>query len=706
MQFNIRSLFIALSFLFTACSTYISGTLPPPESKPGTRELRVGAAKTDITPVPGYPMGGFAIGGRMSRGVWTRLYARAVYVEAPDGTALVLVSCDLWSMPGGLADRVAELVATEYGVKHLAREQIILAATHTHHSPGNFSTSSFYNVFASPEPFFDLDLFDMLSHRIARTIVQASRNSEPARLFYGRKTVPAISRNRSFLAFMENGEAADRILAENRDIQVEETPFPVGDPRAYRAIDPMLTVLFAKAADDDERIIAAASFYAVHPTAMGPDTEVYSSDLFGVAAAMAEGELDAECGEDHSSVIALFNGAEGDVSSNWRRQDRPSTVALGRKLADGILSLVQGQGEEMEGRIELAFGQLNLRELARPFVGAPILPGSEGDWTFFFDAGWREGMRADQSKIPGHGTKMEPLAPEIAEGTAGISSFLMDHIAEVPESVRLGVYRIGDVAIATLPGEFTTALGRRISRGVADAAKVEKPAVLVGLANEYVSYFTTGAEHDLQHYEGASMIYGPSSATAVQEELVKLCGILSAPNRKEDIPYCYEPGVTAGFGFEESHILLHMDRLRAAYYTLDNVLMDEKTSIPMPDYPHLVWVDDNPELPCDPRSSARLTPSVSVEIHEKGHWKNYQIKGIPETDEGYHFVTSVIGTFGNESRWISYWLVPEDVDQNATLRLRVDGFRGRFISKTFHYKALVEKGGFLGVLMEPNQYIP
>ena len=95
--------------------------------------FHAGAAKVDITPPPGYPMGGFSIVGKFSRGFWTRLYAKSIYLEN-DGIGIALVVCDLWSMPAGLADKVAELISKEPRYRCLSREQIILAATHTHFS--------------------------------------------------------------------------------------------------------------------------------------------------------------------------------------------------------------------------------------------------------------------------------------------------------------------------------------------------------------------------------------------------------------------------------------------------------------------------------------------------------------------------------------------------------------------------------------------
>ncbi|MGD9252174.1 MAG: neutral/alkaline non-lysosomal ceramidase N-terminal domain-containing protein, partial [Desulfobacterales bacterium] len=176
----IMPIFVAVFVICGCFSAKIKGSLPPPAPPVASNAFHVGAAKTDITPMPGYPMAGFATAGRISRGVWTRLYARAIYLEDMQGRSIALVSCDLWAIPGGLADRVAELVATEYSTPQLGREQIVLSATHTHNGPGNFSTSALYNFFASPKLGFDEKLFDFLSHRIAVAIAQAWQNRRPA----------------------------------------------------------------------------------------------------------------------------------------------------------------------------------------------------------------------------------------------------------------------------------------------------------------------------------------------------------------------------------------------------------------------------------------------------------------------------------------------------------------------------------------------
>ncbi len=683
-----------LIVLLTSCAS-ISGSLPNPEPPVPPRHFQVGAAKVDLTPMPGYPMGGMAAAGKLSRGVWTRLHARAVAFEDAEGNSMAMVSCDLWAMPAGLADRVAELVATDYGAPRLGREQIVIAATHTHHGPGNYSSSPLYNTLASPEAGFDRDLFDFLSHRIAGAIAEAWQNRRPALLFRNEMALGGIARNRSLGAFLQNGEAAQQLLQENSDLQIVPTPFPIGGEEAYRAIDPTLTVIRAEPGGAGGDPLAVVAFYALHPTAMGPATQVYSSDLFGVAATLVENALDG-------SVVAIFNGAEGDVSSNWRRQDRPSTLTLGAILADGIRKLIAQRGRDVTGPIRHGFTHTRLADLAKPISGASTFAGAEADWTFFRDAGWREGLTEEdpEGQIEGHGAKKDPLAPDLVGTHLHVNlPLILDKIAKVPEEVPIGAYRLGKVTLVTLPGEFTTMLGRRISTSVAEAVRTRDRVLLVGLANEYLSYFATEEEYQVQHYEGSSMLYGPLSGAKIEADLIGLAKELAqTPRRAVPVKYHYWVGPTDSFGVEAFDLLKHSDRLEVSYTTLSNVLMDEATGIPAPDNPFVVWIDENPRWTCDSRST-RATPRVSIEVLEDAGWRPLIALGAPETDEGLDFVTTVVGSFGGKARWVSIWLVPDGVDEDAAFRFVMEGTSGRtFRSPGFTVAQARDNWGFVGLV--------
>lgn len=697
--------------LLAGCAS-ITGLLPAPGPPVATGEFRVGAAGIDITPMPGFPMGGYSAAGRISRGVWMRLRARAVCFEDAAGHALALVSADLWAAPAGFSDRVAELVSRDYGVRRLGREQIVLAATHTHNGPGNFSSSFAYNELASPQSGFDRKLFEFLAHRIASAVAEAWRNRLPAVLTYGETPVFGLSRNRSLDSFLANGPDAAALIEENRDLPIRATPFRVGGEDAYRAVDPKLRVLRAERAGEPGRLLAAVAFCALHPTVMDTATEVYNSDVFGVASGEVERSLGAARPSGPAPVVAIFNGPEGDVSANWRRRDRAETVELGRLLAGGIRRALDGAGEPVAGGITGRFGMSRLSDLATPMSGAPTLCGADADWSFFRDAGFHEGMvQTDPARqVEGQGVKRHPAEDDIRSKSArGLVQFGIKHILKPPRSVPIGVYRIGPVVLGTLPGEFTTILGRRIAAAIQAQSPGASRVLLVGLANEYMSYFTTEEEYGLQTYEGSSMMYGPRAGTRVRDDLAALAKDLSqAPLRTKLLLYRYGAGPRSRFGVKEFDLLSHRDRLVVTHNSLDNVLMDPAHGIPVPDDPRFVWIDRNPSWPRDPAGPKVVMPFVSIEMKGADGWGPLTVAGVPEDDGGVDFVTTVVASFMGDSRWITIWMPPAAVKNDAALgsaefRFAVQGNGGTFHSPGFTLASARENWGLTGIAREPDK---
>jgi hypothetical protein len=85
--------------------------------------------------------------------------------------------------------------------------------------------------------------------------------------------------------------------------------------------------------------------------------------------------------------------------------------------------------------------------------------------------------------------------------------------------------RIGDLLVATVPGEPTVQLGRRlISRVLAASKGTVRQAIVAGLADDYNSYYTTQEEYRSYAYEASFSLYGPQSGEALietQEDLAR-----------------------------------------------------------------------------------------------------------------------------------------------------------------------------------------
>ena len=76
-----RAVAAAALLLLGSCRATVSGELPAPAPRVATGSFRAAAARVDITPVPGYPLGGHSVSGTIARGHWTRLHARTLYLD-------------------------------------------------------------------------------------------------------------------------------------------------------------------------------------------------------------------------------------------------------------------------------------------------------------------------------------------------------------------------------------------------------------------------------------------------------------------------------------------------------------------------------------------------------------------------------------------------------------------------------------------------
>ncbi len=677
---------LAAALSLAGCTTTISGTIPASADLVPHGAFRAGAAKVDITPVPGYPLAGHAIAAKISRGHWLRLQARAVFLEAPNGQRMVLVINDLFGLPAGLVDRVAEIVGHGPPACRIRRDAIVLAATHTHQGPGNYLSSAFYNQLASPKGGFDRELFDFLSQKIALAITQACESSQEAEAFFSTTRVKNFSKNRSLLAFLRNPEnETQKFLADNADLPsgnpVVEYPFP----QAYQAVDPAVRVLRLQSKSQPGKVIAMAAFVAVHPTAMGHSTAVYTSDLFGFAATVAEQEIQRQQGA--APVIAIFNGAEGDVSPEWFTHDRRDTIRLGNQLGDAILA-TRIAGQRVDGAINFRRTVVPIRTRAgtKAAAGIPLLGGAEDGRTASYYQGCVEGMTQphedndaddpqDPKEIHPRDNCRVPFPIPI------LSSNVVTWVFPPPEQAAVGVLQIGPLAMITLPGEFTTLFGSRIRQAVTqNLTPAPADVLMIGLANEYLSYFTTHEEYAAQHYEGASTLYGKNSETIILDEVKKLTSDLNRgqPGAESGEDYSYKVGAATSFG-----ALANADAFKQPLREdLGNILFNLSTGLPSNfSNSKFCWNEaaSNYRLPFGVPAAAVETASA------EGKWMPFLIDGIREDDQGTNLVFAVERITSGTATACIFWMPPEKLSQQKSYRFKVRTAAGAVVeSPEFH----------------------
>jgi neutral ceramidase len=443
----------------------------------------------------------------------------------------------------------------------------------------------------------------------------------------------------------------------------------------------LLTLTARAGARSKERTIALAAFVSVHPTSLGNVTEVYSGDFFGVAALEVEHRL-SERGQP-PPVVAIFNGPEGDVSPQWHAQDRRDTLRLGRLLGEA-LARVSGHGERVDGPILRRGVQLSLsgrcardddgRErcaAVKPAAGLTTLGGAEDGRPQPYYLGCVEGLtRADGGSNDGHGVKLTEV-----DGRCRIpfwlpipSSRLVTAILPPPSQIPLLVFRFGSLVFATLPGEFTTMLGERIRSALRKSGPAARDHVLIGLANEYLSYFTTPEEYDLQHYEGSSMLYGREAGAVVAAELGALAASVDSEASKGSPgrSYRYAVGGAREFGVLASRSAYDRPLAEA----LRNLLLDLETGLPLAP-PRYCWTESPEHV-----TVHGAVPGAMIEVRAGSDFKPLMINGRTEDDSGTGFVIAVDRIDGNGVSYCALWLAPRGFSA-AEVRFRIRDARGR-----------------------------
>jgi neutral ceramidase len=664
--FNMSVPLCLLAMLLAGCAPYRL-TIPayrlhPPAAETG--QFTSGAAAGEITPPPGTPMGGHGLAGRVARGYWTRLYARAFYFDDGRGRRLALVSAELFAIPAGLH---AKVLATVNRSERLEPEELVLAATHTHHGPANFASAEIYNSFAGPLPNFDLELLDFLADRIAGAIVDSIADARthaalPHELRFYQGSAPGIQRNRAVAPFFANPEALRTSILQQSVALGAYCPDGVthGCPR-YLATDPSLQ-LIEILRDGAPR--ALLLFYAVHPTAVTHDADLYSSDLAGIACALLE--------KQRVPIAGFFNGAEGDISPDWLVQDRDDALRLGGRLATAATALLD-RGEfhaDAEPRIEVRRKIVpnhwrdagGIGFVSKPMSGAAEFGGAEDGRTIFYNYGWR--AEARKSAPAGeHGTKEPGLDGPLAGAMEALDSRALARAVRLvrparflsraifPALVPVTWARLGDFTLAAIPVEATTAAGWAIRQQA-------RADVIVGLANEYIGYTASAPEYALQQYEGASTLLGPGQAAGLARLLSLAAAGHDDPPSGETIPaQSFAPGPRRKIGFVLQTPLVRRKR-NMVDEDLEPLIPRELRRMESR-IPRFAW---NEEPAGDWHADARQI-AIYAYVNEQG-WRKL------DTDRGLNFLTVLSEADQSTRNYTVLWIPPDAGTRQFLFRVR------------------------------------
>lgn len=410
--------------------------------------LRVGAARAVITPSVGCHLWGY-FEDRVAVDIHGELYAKSVVLDTGEASLAICV-CDLGALHKQDIDRAKGRAEELTGIP---RENMFVAATHTHYAP---PTESGYAVTR------DDRYMEWVPDRIADSIRLAQNRLRPAVVGHASGACPGEVFNRRY--WMKDGS-----------VRMNPTPGP-DIVRPAGPVDPEVGVLAAL--DDDRRPIAVLANYALHYVG-GPsvlDTIVHA-DYFGAFDAAMQRMAGGEC------VAVMLNGCCGDINHIdvfGPPREYPHPFAEIDRVAEVVAGVAHAAWRGI-----------------RVWDAGPVLAVANRSFPFR-----RREVTPERLALA-----RERLRRVSEEGLSGPATwdkdFLFDvtavEIADTPLEweVPLQAMRIGTAGIVGLPAEVFVEIGLDIKR----RSPFER--TLVGeLANDYVGgYVPTDRAYDEGSYE-------------------------------------------------------------------------------------------------------------------------------------------------------------------------------------------------------------
>jgi neutral ceramidase len=522
----------------------------PAEVQANASPWLIGRGIYDITgPAAQTGMMGYAMVNQSTTGIHYRLRARA-FVIADGEQRVAFVSTDSCMIFTSIKREVVKALQRKYGGLY-SYANVMLSGIHTHSGPGGYAEYSLYDI--TTLGFFE-DNWRTIINGIVAAIEQAHNNMVAGKIFVNSGELLDSNINRSPTAYANN---------------------PAAEKAKYRYnVDKTMTVL--KFVDTAGKELGMVNWFAVHGTSMTNRNTLISGDNKGYASYLFEKYKNGKntLPGTGSFVAAFAQSNEGDVSPNTRGAfcDNGSPCEVAHSTCGGYSENCHGYGpgaNQFQSTQIIGTNQfkkaLELYEKATQEVVGPlqfvhsfvdmsnvtVLP----EWTGL-NSSVRTCMAALGDSFAG-GTTDGPGDFNFKQGTNSSTTneywnFLAHFLSEpsdeqikcqypkpillntggidlpapwTPKILPLQIFRVGQIVIVGVPGEFSTMSGRRLRDSVQKAlssAGVTAVPVIAGLSNAYSHYITTHEEYVVQRYEGASTLYGPYTLNAYQQEYTKL----------------------------------------------------------------------------------------------------------------------------------------------------------------------------------------
>jgi hypothetical protein len=295
---------------------------------------KAGTARAAITPRDAMWMAGYAARNRPSEGAVHDLWAKALALQDPGGRKAVLVTLDVCGIGRDLSTTIRDGIQARHA---LAREQVVLACSHTHCGPVvGTNLITMYKIDDSQREKIK-DYARFLAQVVGEVVDAAMSGLEPAQLAWetGRCDFAVNRRNNKEKDVPELRSKLALVGPVDHDVPVLRVRGPGG------------------------KVLAVVFGYACHCTVL--DFLKFCGDYAGFAQIAIEGK--------NPGAQAMFVAGCGGDQNPIPRRSLDLAEAYGKQLADAVARVLAAPMRPIEGplrpgyqEIDLAFGPLPSRE--------------------------------------------------------------------------------------------------------------------------------------------------------------------------------------------------------------------------------------------------------------------------------------------------------------------------------------------------------
>lgn len=518
-------------------------------------EYSIGVGIADVTgPTVEITFMGYGKTDQKGTGLHLRQWARCFIID--DGKErIAFISVDVGMIGDGLRNSVIRKLQRRYNATY-NQDNVIISGTHTHSAPGGFLLHLLFDL---PSLGFSAQTFGSLVSGIVKCVVRAHERLQPGRIFISKGHVEDANINRSPTAYEQNPEEEKAKYPHNTDTEMVQMKFVTTDMKPLGVI----------------------SWFAVHPTSMNNTNTLVSSDNMGYASILFEKRMNpGRVPGKGPFVAAMASSNLGDVSPNirgprcektgrecdihtstcpvkWDQCVSPgpgidmfdSTRIIASRIYQTAWDLFNNDERiEVKGPLKVVHQYRDMpsavEEIVREDGSVETVRGCLPAMGYSFAAGTTDGPGAfsfQQGTVTAN-QLWNIIRDFLAKPTVQdeechkpkpillATGHMKAPFEWQPRIVSTQLALIGNVAIAAVPGEFTTMAGRRLRNLLTDELSkggIENPIPIVaGLCNTYSDYITTFEEYQVQRYEGASTIYGPHTLTIHLNQYRKLVNAL------------------------------------------------------------------------------------------------------------------------------------------------------------------------------------